>query len=668
VIGRAATHFEVYEKRRRRSLTRTPNIEAGANARADAAHAGADAKATGARATGADGARAGASPPPHDADAAGAARLSPLHLLVPIAIYVATTWLTDAFYMGDTSFYAAMVANVAGGKGYQLWESSGNYSLWDFGHLLWRPLGVVTFPLLRPLARLSVGSDLNPASVYALVALNWLAGLACVVLMHLLLVRVCDRTWIVRVTTIAFIFAQAFLDYTQTGCSYVPGLAFLLLGLYLLVREGEHDAARPWLWGALAGVALALSVGLWVPYLWAVPAAVCAPLALYGWRRPQLLRLSFCAAAVFGLLTGALFIGVAAGIGIRSVEGFREWVVSASHHLQQAGGAPQVIFGLARSFINMGGDNVVFKRYLLQDPYSPVSFVDLFRLSLWKLALFYLFLAAVLFNLSRTSFGRRTLCLLALGGLPSIGFALSWNGAVMERYLPWFPFLFLAIAVSLAGRRASRAGQAITLIFILAMTVTNFAAMHRGALGRREQATLMRTGELQTLVRPQSIVLVGTDELENFVRDFPFNPVNHHNALRVHSFLPLGMPQLPAWREDVARRAFAAWDAGGEVFVSRRMFAARPRAEWGWVEGADTRVRWAEVYEFFAQLEIGRTLGGDEDGFALLPRTPGNEKFLGRYHASPDGRHGGARDGGQENAPDGARGGAPDGTRATERE
>jgi hypothetical protein len=623
-------------------LTRTPNIET-------RTHAGADV-------------------PPHGSQAAGAAEWSWLHLFLSIAVYVATTWLTDAFYMGDTSFYAAMVANIASGKGYQLWEASGNYSLWDFGHLLWRPLGVVTFPLLRPLARLSVGSDLNPASVYALVALNWLAGLACVVLMHLLLVRVCERTWIVRVTIIAFIFAQAFLDYTQTGCSYVPGLAFLLLGLYLLVREGER-AARPWLWGTLAGLALTLSVGLWVPYLWAVPAAVCAPLALYGWRRPQVLRLSFCAAAVFGLLTGALFIGVAVGIGIRSVGGFREWVVSASHHLEQAGGVPQVIFGLARSFINMGGDNVVFKRYLLQDPYSAVSFVDLFRLSLWKLALFYLFLAAVLVNLSRTSFGRRTLCLLALGGLPSIGFALSWNGAVMERYLPWFPFLFLAIAVSLAGRRAFRAGQAITLIFILAMTVTNFAAMRKGALGRREQATLMRTGELQTLVRPQSIVLVGTDELENFVRDFPFNPVNHHNALRVHSFLPLGMPQLPAWREDVARRAFAAWDAGGDVFVSRRMFAERPRAEWGWVEGADRRVRWAEVYEFFAQLETGRTLGGDEDGFALLPRTPGNEKFLGRYHASPGGRHGGAQeDGAQEKAPDGTRGGAPDGMPTTGRE
>ncbi|MDQ1611698.1 MAG: hypothetical protein QOG00_1629 [Pyrinomonadaceae bacterium] len=555
------------------------------------------------------------------------------HVVVPVALYVLVTWLTDAFYMGDTSFYGAMVANVAGGRGYQLWEATGNYSLWEFGHLLWRPLGVAAFPLLRPLAGMSVGSDLSPAALYAMVVLNWLSGLACVVLMHALLRRVCERVWIAHVTTAAFIFTQAFLNYTQTGCSYVPGLAFLLLGLYLLLRDGgDGRVERAWPTATLAGLAFALAVGLWVPYLWAVPAAVCAPLILYGWRRPALWRLSIYAALAFGLLTGALFIAVALGIGIRSMGGFREWVLASSHHLVQNRGLPQVVFGLARSFISMGGDNVVFKRYLLHDPYSPVSLVDLFRLSLWKLALFYLFLAAVLANLSRSPFGRRLLCLLALAGLPVLGFALAWQGTVMERYLPWFPFLFLALAYSLDDRRAFRLGKAITLIFMLAMAVTNFAAMHRSVLDQREAEATARASELQTLVRPQDIVLVGKDELENFVRDFPFNPVNHHNALRVHSFLPLGMPQLNEWRADVARKSFAAWGAGGDVYVARRVFAARPRAEWEWVEGADPRVRWAEVAEFFAGLETGRTLGG-EDGFVLVPQTPANEKFLSQYNA-----------------------------------
>ncbi|HEX8455698.1 MAG TPA: hypothetical protein VF656_00110 [Pyrinomonadaceae bacterium] len=564
--------------------------------------------------------------------------LSWRHVLLPVAVYVLATWLTDAFYMGDTSFYGAMVANVAGGRDYQLWEATGNYSLWEFGHLLWRPLGVVAFPLLRPLARASVGSDLNPAAVYAMVALNWLAGLACVVLMYQLVRRVSEKEWVVRATTVGFIFTQAFLNYTQTGCSYVPGLALLLLGFYLLVSEADGEdehIARAVRTAALAGLAFALSVGLWVPYLWAVPAAVCAPLALYGWRRPRNWRLSIYAALAFGLLTGVLFIGVAVWMGIYTVGGFREWVVASSHHLVQNRGLPQVVFGLARSFISMGSDNVAFKRYLLHDPFSPVSLADLFRLSLWKLALFYLFLAAVGLNLWRSPFGRRLIVLLTLSGLPVLGFALAWQGTVMERYLPWFPFLFLAVAHSLAERHAFRAAKAVVLVFMSAMALTNFAATWKPALDRREEAATVRVSELQPIVRPESIVLVGKDELENFVRDFPFNPVNHHNDLRVHSFLPLGMPQLTEWRADVARRVFRAWGEGGDVFVSRRVFAERPRAEWEWVEGADPRVRWAEVHEFFAGLETGRAVGG-EDGFVVLPRTPSNEKFLSQF-AAPDG-------------------------------
>jgi hypothetical protein len=557
------------------------------------------------------------------------------HVLVPAALFVLATWLTNAFYMGDTSFYGAMVANVVGGKNYQLWETTGNYSLWEFGHLLWRPLGIAAFPLLKPLSQPLVGvGDLSPGALFVMVALNWLAGLSSVVLMQALVRRVCQTNWIAYLTTVAFIFSQAFLNYTQTGCSYVPGLAFLLLGVYLLVRDGER-AEHVRRTALFAGLALALAVGLWVPYLWAVPAAVAAPLALYNWKARRQWELSIYAALAFGVLTGVLFIAVAVGIGVHSVGGFKAWVESSSHHLVQNRGLPQVVFGFARSFISMGNDNVAFKRYLLHDPYSPVSLVDLFRLSLWKLALFYLFLAAVLLNLWRSAFGRRLLCWLVLGAIPVLGFALAWQGTVMERYLPLFPFLFPALAFSLANRRAFRFAKTVALIFVAAMILTNFAAMRRSVLEQREEAATLRVRELQPLIKPQGIVLVGKDELENFVINFPFNPVNHHNDLRVHSFLPLGMPQLTAWRQDVARRTLAAWAAGGDVFVSRRVFAGRPRPDWDWVEGADTRVSWAQVYEFFAQLETGQAVGG-EDGFVLLPRTPKNEQFLSRT-AAPDG-------------------------------
>ncbi|HEY0100931.1 MAG TPA: hypothetical protein VGB76_18430, partial [Pyrinomonadaceae bacterium] len=334
----------------------------------------------------------------------------------------------------------------------------------------------------------------------------------------------------------------------------------------------------------------------------------------------------------FGLFTAALFIGVALSIGIYTVGDFKGWIVSASHQIGGNRGIPQVAFGFARSFINMGNDNVDFKRYLLADPYSPVSLTDLFRLSLWKIALFYLFIAAILVNLLRTPFGRRLLAWLALSGVPVFAFAFIWQGTVMERYVPWFPFLFPALAYALAERRAFRFAKALALVFIAVMVWTNFGAMRKGALARHESAITERVRELQPLVSPQGIVFVGKDELENFVRDYPFNPVNHHNDLRVYSFLQLGMPQAAAWQADVARRTLDAWRAGGEVFVSRRVWAERPRREWDWVEGADPRVRWADVYAFFTQLETGRAVGG-EDGFVLVARTPKNEQLLSRVAA-----------------------------------
>ena len=56
------------------------------------------------------------------------------------------------------------------------------------------------------------------------------------------------------------------------------------------------------------------------------------------------------------------------------------------------GGPAPLIFGFARSFINMGDDGILFKRFLLHDPYNPVSLFDLLRLSLFKYLLFYAFL------------------------------------------------------------------------------------------------------------------------------------------------------------------------------------------------------------------------------------------------------------------------------------
>ena len=66
-------------------------------------------------------------------------------------VYVFSTWLTRPFLQGDTSDYAAsIVAQMRGGY----------YEFWEFGHLLWRPLGWLAFRVSNSfLARFVGGSD-----------------------------------------------------------------------------------------------------------------------------------------------------------------------------------------------------------------------------------------------------------------------------------------------------------------------------------------------------------------------------------------------------------------------------------------------------------------------------------------------------------------------------
>ena len=84
-----------------------------------------------------------------------------------------------------------------------------------------------------------------------------------------------------------------------------------------------------------------------------------------------------------------------------------------------------MVFAFARNFVNLGDDGRFFKRYLVHDPFSPVSFLQLFCLSLRKLALFYVFRLLVVIMLLRSWLGKRMLVLLALNSLPVVVFASS---------------------------------------------------------------------------------------------------------------------------------------------------------------------------------------------------------------------------------------------------
>ncbi len=295
------------------------------------------------------------------------------------------------------------------------------------------------------------------------------------------------------------------------------------------------------------------------------------------------------------------------------------------------GGLPRTVFSFARSFISMGNDGTVFKRFLSNDPFNPVSLSQLLRLSLWKLALFYLAIAAIVINLLRFRKGKQVLGMLIVSLIPVMALALVLEGGAVDRYLPVFPFVMLALAFSLSHKNSWHPLNVMALIFFAAAAVTNVSVLATSVLTRQQDLAVDRIRELRPRLKPQSLLLTVNlrDELVNFNRSFPLNPVNldTEHPLHVGSLIAPGAENVPRWRKDLASAVLAAWKKDGDVWISRRVLSPRPQPEWGWVESDDPRVSWTDIYTFFSEMEMGQSLGGD-DGFMLILPSARNEKLL----------------------------------------
>jgi 4-amino-4-deoxy-L-arabinose transferase-like glycosyltransferase len=543
-----------------------------------------------------------------------------------VLIYLLVTALTSANFMGDTLYYADSVLGMAAGRiTPSVWDARGNYSFFEFGHLLWRPLGCALYLLCGSLARRLYANDARDAALFVLVAANWAAGLASVLLLRRVLGYVARREWIVVAASVGFVCAYGFLNFTQSGSSYVPALALYLAGLLAMLRGGER-VEHAWRTTLAAGALLAGAVCLWFLYVWVVPVALAAPLVLFGddVRRRRLLINGALASGGLTILVYACV--VVFGLHVADVATLKAWVASSGHELENNRGLLQVGFGLSRSFLSVGHDNVLFKRFLLHDTYNPVSFFDLFRLSLWKLALFYLAWAATLVLLvGGGSHSRRVLWLLLLGASPILLFAALWQGTTPERYLPLYPVAFAALACALDAGRGRAVLKTMLVGFIIALVCVNVGALLNFALGRRQAEMTARTQELLPLLKRESVVVEVKEELKDLQWEFPFHPLNR--VLTVYSAISIGDAASARWREQFAAKALETWDAGGDVWLSRRVLEASPRAASYWVEGSDPGIAWAQISAFFNSFERGREVGG-ADGFVLLAHTARNEEAL----------------------------------------
>jgi len=531
-----------------------------------------------------------------------------------ILLYAVLTCVTGAYFMADTVDYVAAV--------YQ-YDHGINFVFWDFRHLFWRPLGWVLLHLVNPFLSAGARSEPRMTVIYIFLMLNWIAGLFSLFLLRALLRRFCTR-WTVEFSSVMFLFSFAFLNYVHSGSSYIPGLMFLLLGLYFLSRCVEPENSNSFqYWGPLS---LAISVCLWFPYAFAVPGALVLPLFspdrnLQRW--PLVLRTStICVLA--GMVA---YGGVLAHQGIYTVTGTIHWVGQGATSVAGVRGFNRAVFGFAHSFIDMGRDGVLFKRFLLHDPYNPVSLAQLIRLSLWKLAVFYVTLLTILVHLKRSG-KTNALAIATISAAPVLVFALFWFGGDIERYLPLYPAFFLAFGCAIEDAHHAWI-KALAIVLLLTMVVSNWLALSRHRLQQQQRVVEERVQPLLALLKPSSRVVEVDihDDLVNFSRSFPRNPINRNSQFHGYPLLNPGTPQVRHWRENFADIVQKTWEAHGDVWISQRVLATAPRANWDWIEKADPNLTWNIVHDFFSPFDFGTASGGS-DGFLLLLPTDKNRAIV----------------------------------------
>jgi hypothetical protein len=188
--------------------------------------------------------------------------------------------------------------------------------------------------------------------------------------------------------------------------------------------------------------------------------------------------------------------------------------------------------------------------------------------------------------------------------------------------------LLFAISLSLPWRLWA---TVIALIFSATVIFSSVGAMSRWTLQRKQETVAARIGDLQPLLKANSRVITinQQDEIYEFNQNFPFHPLNRAGHLATDLVVDPMTTQVLRWRPTFAAKTLSLWEQGGDVWLTRRVLSSRPESDWAWVEGDDPRVSWSDIHNFFSQVEMEKSIGGN-DGFMLVSPSQKNKEFLRR--------------------------------------
>ena len=545
-------------------------------------------------------------------------------LLLLLAAYVAIAATTQYAYFADTTGYAHNIVvfdqNPKLGAG----------DFWDFGHLLWRPLGWFLYKIVGGFFPYSRSGEDQLTVTALLICLSMAASLITLLLFRSLAARFLKSAWAAGFVALAFLCFHATLNYLHSGTSYMPGLMWSALALGSMLRAVETQARK---YAYLAGAGAGLAILFWLPYAVAIPGIVAASLL---WPSPpdstlrigERVRLAAASVASACLLAGVFFYLPILQLHLDSPHAVKQWIDSSSHGWDQNRRVLRIFTGLPRSFVWMGDEGMLLKRYLFHDPYAHVTIPNLAG-EFWPMLAFYVFAACLVWVLWRDALGQRMLWLLAAATVPLLLFAVFvFEPGSIERYLPLYPFLCLAVAYVLSRGREHQWAVAATLAFLCAVIFLNVKAMWSSSLLAAREPAIARARSLGGKVEPHGLIaLLSLRDGLYMLPSHPFDEVVRRAPLPVYDVLEPGNRRAMGWRREFAQRAIAGFAQGCHVWVSKRLLADRPRPEWGWTEGDDPHLHWRDVPPFFSRFHYGAETGG-ADGFVEMEASADNMKLL----------------------------------------
>ncbi len=556
-----------------------------------------------------------------------------LQVVAGVILLAVVLLFTESAYLGDTARYIAEIMNHRA----HLFPSSQD-PFWDFGHPAWRPVVNLLFDGAGGTIQRIRGGDARQALAWVMIAVNVAATLAAVIFLWSFL-KTHAGSLAAWVASAAFLCTNALLDFGRSGAPYVPGLACVIIALWLaqLAAIRQPGGARPFLLAALAGLSLGAAVVLWVPFIFSIPAVLLYVMCGSKYRaqrehlRQAVLIVIFC-----GVTITATYSYIIQQRQIRSFAGLRSWIGSASNETAQTDRLKRAVSGVPRSFLDLGDDTLLLKRYVFRDPYTRVGPVQiLFAAGTIKVFLFYLYAGALVWVLWKQREERRILLLLATAGLSVLIFAvILFEPGGPEKYMPAYPFFFLAAACALeAGSgtyRTVRWGMAFFLVAVLC--IGNISAKADGRQAVAYRAFLERKQSLERQARPGDMVAV-ISFWDPLYRIPPLRLLNSQAQpdFWVYDVIEVASTRVFHWRQEFATQALTKWSQGNQVWLSTRLLADTPLAEWKWVEGDTGRVKWSEVRDFFRSMEVQSHAGG-ADGFVLMSEGPRNEESLRALH------------------------------------